>query len=66
MKASWRLSRLFKRYYFVYLLFSAYVGFVYFSNRKHNAPCTESDLELKYPLIWQHIHTFNGTGGGQY
>ena len=64
MNASWRPSRLFKRCLFVYLLFSAYLGFLYSSSRKHNVFCTEAELEQKYPLLYQHVHNFNGTGGG--
>jgi ligand-binding SRPBCC domain-containing protein len=21
-------------------------------------------LEVQYPLLWRHVHAFNGTGGG--
>lgn len=24
------------------------------------------DLAQKYPLLWQHVHMFNGTGGGAF
>jgi hypothetical protein len=45
-----------------------YVSLWLFSSLQHTNPATTSnltDLERQYPLVWTHVHSFKGSGGGE-
>lgn len=44
------------------LIFS--LGLIAFSSRHRHVPAVSS-LKQQYPLLWKHVHTFNGHGGGK-
>ncbi|KAJ1714368.1 putative glycosyl transferase [Aspergillus flavus] len=45
------------------LIFS--LGLIAFSSRHRHVPAVSS-LKQQYPLLWKHVHTFNGHGGVWY
>ena len=62
MRLSWLSSCQFQRRLLVSLVLSTITVWYLLPTHKHEV--TTADLEHQYPLLWRHVHTFNGTGGG--
>ncbi|KIX94597.1 uncharacterized protein Z520_09643 [Fonsecaea multimorphosa CBS 102226] len=65
MRVAWPSSRQFQRRFLISAILSAFAIWCLLSpSPKHEA--RPAELERQYPLLWRHVHTFNGTGGAWY
>lgn len=46
------------------LFLSVLIVWLLWPHSKHKPLVQPTELELKYPLLWTHVHMSNGTGGG--
>ncbi|OAP55561.1 hypothetical protein AYL99_10534 [Fonsecaea erecta] len=65
MRVAWLSSRQSQRRFLLSAILSAFtVWFLLPSSPKHEEQPAE--LARQYPMLWRHVHTFNGTGGAWY
>jgi hypothetical protein len=56
--------KLLRRILIVLVLSLVSVWYLFPGSKYKSRPIPPAELERKYPLLWRHVHTFNGTGGG--
>lgn len=62
MRTSCGWARQFQRRLLVSLVIFSFTLWCLLPSRKEHVRSV--DLEQQYPLLWRHVHIFNGTGGG--
>ncbi|KIW74475.1 hypothetical protein Z517_12415 [Fonsecaea pedrosoi CBS 271.37] len=67
MRVAWLSSRQFLRRFVASVVLSAFaIWYLLLPDPKHRVQTQPEVLERQYPLLWRHVHSFNGTGGAWY
>ena len=65
MRVGFLFTRQFQRRFISSLVLSAFFVWLLWPGRKHEPHPSPLELQQRFPLLWRHVHTFNGTGGGR-
>jgi len=58
-------TRRIQRLGLISLAISAFLVWYYPPSQEREPSLGSLELQQEYPLLWKHVHMFNGTGGGK-